>query len=124
MNLQTLESLFSLLFFITLISTIPQIDKKIDESIYLSHISEDSWRVLYLRGDFKDFDLNDEFKRIKIESDLRELGTLTNYCYFIGGIQYTNCRDAKEHKSIISTKKILITKNGPISITFTISLKD
>ena len=89
--MQTIEATISLLVLLTISLSLLQIlpEQKIDDSLYRMQLAEDAWRVLYLRGDFRDFS---EMNRTDIERDLATIGDETSFCVFIEGVRFTNCR--------------------------------
>jgi hypothetical protein len=118
--MQSLEATISLLVFLSLSSSfiISSMTHRIDDSVYRSQLAEDAWRVLYLRGDFSDF--SDSSRGI-IESDMRRLGEETSLCFFIKGVEFTNCReDGTNHTMIASVGKTVIADGSPKRIAFSI----
>ncbi|MBI5046920.1 hypothetical protein HZC07_04290 [Candidatus Micrarchaeota archaeon] len=117
--MQTIEAILSLLFFLSGVSLLfPAIPaQKIDDSVYRIQLVEDSWRVLYLRGDFRDFG---DSNRDKFEQELASFGNETGLCYFVDGIVFTNCRDGNEHEIVASLTKTVIYDGLPRKVTFSI----
>ena len=118
--MQSLEAFLSLLFFVSILfSVIPAIEQKpVDDSIYLLQLAEDSWRVLYLRGNFQDLS---GFSRVAVESDMAKIGDLTGLCFFIDGIQFTNCRSGEPHQILISIPKTVIFEKSAKTCTFSVA---
>lgn len=105
--MQSLEAILSLMFLVSVVSflLVSLEGQKLDDSLYRVQLAEDAWRVLYLRGDFQDFS---DSKRPVLESDLAAIGSETGLCIFMGGIQFTNCRDGQEHDITASLTKTLV----------------
>jgi hypothetical protein len=117
--MQTVEAVFSLMLFLSLSSLVllEAEPKAIDDSLYRMELANDAWRVLYLRGAFEDFG---EPKRAFIERELYLLGEETELCYFINGINYTNCRSGQDHEKIASVEKSLFNGKSLQSMTFSV----
>ncbi|VVC04149.1 Uncharacterised protein [Candidatus Bilamarchaeum dharawalense] len=116
--MQSIEAFLSLLFFITILIPILPNTEQPDHSLYQIQLAEDVWRVLYLRGDFQSLS---ELGRPKIESDLGIIGNQTSLCFFIEGIEYTNCRSGEPHKKLVSISKTIIFNGALKKTTFSIS---
>ncbi len=76
--MNTIEAVLSLLVFVLIISNFTSIpNPELDDSLYKLKLSEDIWRILYLKGDLKDF------QEDKILEDLEEIKELTGLCVSI-----------------------------------------
>ncbi|HSB47617.1 MAG TPA: hypothetical protein VLD37_06400 [Candidatus Bilamarchaeum sp.] len=117
--MQSLEALFSLMFFLSICTAIliQAEPKPLDDSLYRMELADDAWRVLSLRGDFGGFG---EGKRPAVETDLRALGDMTGLCYFIQGINYTNCPGGKGHVDVSSLEKAVYYENTLRTVTFSV----
>jgi hypothetical protein len=118
-DMQTLEAIFSLMFFLS-ISTVVLLEaepKPVDDSLYRMELANDAWRVLYLRGAFEDFG---ESKRDFIEDEMTGMGEITGLCYFIEGINYTNCRSGGRHEKTASLEKTLLYNKTLRVVTFSV----
>ncbi|MFH1520799.1 MAG: hypothetical protein ABID61_04085 [Candidatus Micrarchaeota archaeon] len=116
--MQTVEGILSLLFFISiLLLLVPEV-KPIDYSLYQLQLADDVWRILYLRGNFNDFA---DAKRVIIELDMAKIGDQTGLCFFIDGIQFTNCRSGDNHVILITLKRTVISAGSPRQVTFSIA---
>lgn len=118
--MQTLEAVFSLMFFLSISSLLlsSHIPRETDDSLYRIQLANDAWRVLYLRGDLE----NLSEKRDAIESDMGEIGKQTSLCLFLNGTWYTNCRGGEElHENTVSIRRTVISSGEPEALTFSIS---
>ena len=83
-----------------------------NESLYRYELANDIWRVLYLRGDFHDFNSSTlNYARDKTENDLTKITELSGLCITIEGIrvQSKQCRGvSSEAKTVVITKKLLV----------------
>lgn len=111
--MQSLEAIFSLIFLLSILSTIPIEKEKQDNSLYLLFLAEDSWKVLYLKNVFH------EINREETEYRLKEISELTGFCYYLSGIRYTSCR-GNPTENIISINK-LIYDGSLKNVTFSLS---
>lgn len=123
--MQILEALISLLVFLSIVQLILYIPNlQLDTSLYKYYQVNDIYRVLYLNEDFYNLSFNSSnAARDKAEADLKIIGSLTGNCYFIRGIDITNCRNITSSQ-IISTQKILIVGQDPAVVTFSIERKE
>ena len=124
-EMQIFEAMISLLVLISFLSFVAseQHARAVDDSLYRYQLANDVWRVLYLRGDFKDFsfgELNEA--RDKTEKDLDRMGKLTHLCIFIGGERITNCR-GEQVEELVSTERITIVDDEPQKVMVTIAKK-
>ena len=118
--MQTLEAILSFLFFVwaasLLLFSFEQ--PSVDDSLYRLQLTEDAWRVLYLRGNFEDFNGQ---KKAGLESEFGKIGQETGLCIFMDGIRFTNCRGGDEQHSITSSiTRTVIHEGKPESYTFSI----
>ena len=116
--MQTLEAMMSLLFFLSAASmALASFETRpADDSLYRLQLAEDAWRVLYLRGNFRDLD-----DARDIEPDMTEIGEQTGLCLFIDGIEATNCRGGTEaHEMAASVTRTAIYRGEPATVTFSI----
>ncbi len=120
--MQTIEALISLEIFLiagvsimlmSIISPVP-----VDDSLYGLQLAGDAWRVLYLRGDFTG--LSDD-GRGAIENDMREMGEGTGLCFFISGVEFTNCRDQENHPALASVSRTVFINGIPRRVSFSIA---
>ena len=115
--MQSLESIISFFFFISIAAMIlvaysPQ---QLDDSLYRLQLAEDSWRVLYLRGAFQ------SPSRESLESEFRMIEEQTGLCLFLDGIETTNCRGGEQGHTIISSvTRTIIYEGEPKTHTFSI----
>ena len=119
--MQTLEAVFSLMFFLSISSLLLSSFKpyQLDDSLYRIQLANDAWRMLYLRGDLEDFS---DDKRDAIERDMQEIGKQTGLCFFLNGTQYSNCRGGDDpHENTVSIKRTVIGRGGPETLSFSIS---
>ncbi|MFH0737150.1 MAG: hypothetical protein V1827_00535 [Candidatus Micrarchaeota archaeon] len=119
--MQSFEALLSLFVFVTVLACVLSSDpgqKPLDDSLYRFQLADDAWRVLYLRGDLRDFG---EWKRGAVEADMAEIGDQTGLCLFIHGVEFTNCRDGQAHEAVASLSRTVITGGSPEKVTFTLS---
>ncbi len=114
--MQTIEASFSLLFFLSILASIPVV-QDYESRLYPLLLAEDSWRVLYLRNGFHDFG---DAKREAFESSLDELSAITGFCYHLSGIRFSNCRGLPS-ESIMTIQKTIIYDGYPRNVTFTVS---
>jgi len=123
MTMQSLEAILSLLFLLSIASFMLKsfYIAPLDGSIYRMQLSEDAWRVLYLRGDFHDYSDISDLKRNSIENDLDTLGNQTGLCFFLEGVRITNCRGGGKHQAVVVLHKTIIMDASPKNITFSIS---
>ncbi len=119
--MQAIEALISLQIFliagisIMLVSIAP---RPIDDSLYRLQLAGDAWRVLYLRGDLAG--LSDD-GRGAIENDMRALGDMTGLCYFMSGVEFTNCRDQENHPALASVSRTVFIDGIPRRVSFSIA---
>jgi len=119
--MQSIEAMLSLLIFLSIAALAIAADPgppPIDDGLYRVQLAEDAWRVLYLRGDFKDF----RGERGAIEADMETIGGLTGLCLFMDGIEFTNCRGGENpHEGQISLRRTVLLDGNPMTVTFTLS---
>jgi len=118
--MQTVEAIISLMFFMAaagyLIGAMEPAST--DDALYRLHLAEDAWRVLYLRGDLRDFG---PLARAGIERDMDSMGVETGLCYFIKGEQFTNCRgEPMNEDPVIKIRRTVISGGLPQSVEFSI----
>ena len=121
--MQILEAMISLMVLVSFLSFIAgeQHTLAVDDSLYKYQLANDVWRVLYLRGDFKDFSFDDaNLARDRVELDLQRIGELTNLCVFIGGERITNCR-GEDVEKLVSTDRITLVDGAPQRIMVTLA---
>jgi len=118
--MQSLEAVISLMFFLSISSVLLSVQphRHIDDSLYRLQLAEDAWRVLYLRGDFQDFD---EGKRETLETDMADIGEKTSLCLFLDGTRFTNCRGGDDrHEIFISIRRTVIFRGKPEALSFSL----
>jgi len=119
--MQTLEAMISFVFFLSI--SIPFIlsieeQRHVDDSLYRIQLAEDVWRVLYLRGNFADFQ---DTERDELEKEFQLIGNETGLCVFMDGVQFTNCRgDDKPHSNTASLTKTVVCSGEPRTFTFSL----
>ncbi len=124
--MQILEAMISLMVLVSFLSFIAgeQHARAVDDSLYKYQLANDVWRVIYLRGDLKDFSFDDaNLARDRIELDLQRVGELTNLCVFIGGERITNCR-GEDVEKLVSTERITIVDDAPQRVMVTLAEKE
>ena len=90
--MQTLEAIISFTVFMVFTSyVLLQLEdyNGIDDSLYRYQLANDVWRVLYLKGDFKDLSVSNA--NDKIVPDLDEIERLTGICTYFKGVFVTSC---------------------------------
>ena len=117
--MQTVEATLSLMMFLSVSSAVLSAaeQKPVDDSLYLMQLSNDAWRVLYLRGSL---DSLDQGPHPKLEEDLRSLGALSGKCYFISGVEMTNCRGMGIREFRSKSARSIIYEGRPRQVTFSI----
>ncbi len=118
--MQTLEASLSLLVFLSIASSLapPEEQDYVDDSVYRLQLSSDGWRVLHLRGDCRGMG---EGSREALEGELAAMGERSGLCYFIDGINVTNCRGGNERRAIASSVRRIIVYDGiPLSVSFSV----
>jgi hypothetical protein len=118
--MQSLEAAFSLIVFLSLGTAFlleSEPPRAIDDSLYRIQLADDAWRILYLRGHLDD--LSDS-SREAVESDLRAMGEDSSLCFFIRGVEFTNCRDDSPHVLAASVSRTVIRNGKPERFTFSI----
>jgi len=119
--MQTLEAMVSFVFFLSLCSHLllsPEESYYIDDSLYRFQLAEDVWRVLYLRGNFRDFGAAD---RDELEKEFALIENETGLCIFMDGVQFTNCRgDSQPHHITASLTKTVVYDGAPKNLRFSI----
>jgi hypothetical protein len=120
--MQSLEASISLLVFLSLSSAfVLQLapPRPPDDSLYRMQLADDAWRVLSLRGHFTDFS---EEKRGGIEADMRAIGDEASLCIFMQGMNFTNCRDGREHLITASLSRVVVWNGTPKRVTFSMGV--
>lgn len=114
-----MESLLSFMFLVLIISPIiaSMPERHIDYSLYQLQLAQDSWRVLYLRGDFSDLKDQD---RYYLESEFDLIRSQTGFCIFMEGITFTNCRDGEPHPPVTSISRTIFYDHQPKNVTFSL----
>lgn len=115
-EMQTFEAIISLLFFVWMLtlSLVSFEAPELNYQVYQMQLSSDAWRVLYLRGNFED--LSD---MQLVEADLNQLGSVTGLCFFLDGIETTNCRGGvNDHDLSVSSYRTIIFNSEPKTIRF------
>ncbi len=109
--MQTLEASLSLLIFLSAASVLapPEEHDYLDDSIYRLQLANDAWRVLQLRGLSGGMG---EGSRPAIEAELDAMGKRTGLCYFIRGMNMTNCRSGDEEREITSSVRRIALYGG------------
>src|SRR4030095_9454878 len=117
--MQTLEAMISLLVLssILLYYASAATAGPLDDSLYRLQLAEDSWRVLYLRGDFEGFG---DKSGDRVQTDLETLGSQTGLCFFMSGLRMTNCPGGNKHQEMVRLGKTVIYDGAPKKIAFSI----
>lgn len=119
--MQTLEAMLSLLLFCAAVPSLllpPPQQIPTDDSLYRLQLAEDAWRVLYLRGAFRDFGV---LKEAAVESELASLGEETGLCFFMEGVRLTNCRGGMSAHSLAATiSRTVIYEGKARQVSFSI----
>lgn len=120
-EMQTLEAMISFVFFLSVSTPLLlslEEQRHVDDSLYRIQLAEDVWRVLYLRGNFADFQDAD---RDELEKEFQLIGNETGLCVFMDGVQFTNCRgNDKPHDNTASLTKTVICNGEPRIFTFSL----
>jgi len=119
--MHSFEAFLSLLFFTIILLSIDVPETPPDDSLYLFQLAQDSWRVLYLRGDLDYLSDPIDSQRLKIETDLARLGNYSGFCFFLEGINFTNCRSGEKHQISMSMTKTLVYNTQLKKCTFSVS---
>lgn len=121
--MQTMESILSLLFLVSISSMILGSFHpcQIDDSLYSMQLASDAWQILVLRGDLQDYS-DAGASRAVIESDLVAIGRETSLCVFIEGLRITNCRGGEGKETVSTIRKTLIVDGRPKTVTLTIGI--
>ncbi|MBI5227995.1 hypothetical protein HY988_05390 [Candidatus Micrarchaeota archaeon] len=124
--MQTIEAIISLFFVIVIASVItaPTVSPHLDDSLYRLQIVQDSWRVLYLKGDFVGITHdNAVFKRTTIEDDMDTIKTETGLCTFMDGTRFaTSCRGGQvSHQLTAVIYPTFVYDQEPERIKFSIA---
>ena len=124
--MQTLEAIISFTAFMAFASYILlQIDndRGIDDSLYRYQLANDVWRVLYLRGDFKD--LSSISGTSKIDKDIEKIEKKTGFCIYLRGVWATAplnrgkvCRAKNE--PFAAVRHVLLIDGNPYLSTLSI----
>ena len=119
--MQTIESILSLLFLLSISSAIlgSYHIVPMDDSLYRMQLASDAWQVLYLRGHLHGYSDSGP-ARTAIESDLDLIGRQTSLCVFIEGLRITNCRGGEDREMISSIRRTVIIEGRPESVAISI----
>ncbi len=118
--MQTLEAIISFTVFMAFASyVLLQIDdnRGIDNSLYRYQLANDVWRVLYLRGNFKDLSSTSS----KIDNDISKIVDRTGFCIYLRGQWATAPSDrgkackAKDEPFVTVRHVLLIDGNPSLS---------
>ena len=117
--MQTIEAVFSLMFFLSISGAVLTAaePKPLDDSLYHMQLANDAWRVLYLRDGFQGLG-NDS--RYILEKDLVSLGNQSGMCYFIHGIEMTNCRGREISDFYLKSRRTVVYDGRIRTVTFSI----
>ncbi len=119
--MQSFEAMMSFLVFTSIMLAVIEAEgepRGIDDSLLRLQIAQDAWRVLYLRGDFRDFG-NAGSGRIR--ADMESISSETNLCVFLmGSSNYTSCRGGEKHELTASIRRAIIIGNSPRLVTFSL----
>ena len=114
------EALISLNFILLISSMFVLSTPLVNQSLYLLQLSEDVWRVLYLRGDLSGLEFSSgNLIRDRLQADLELISSLTGHCVFVSGVRAHSCTDSGEE--ITSIQRTLMIKGEVKQITLTIS---
>jgi hypothetical protein len=124
--MQTFEALVSLFTLVLMAAMLVSGEEmKLDTSLHVQHVANDAWRVLYLRGDFRDVhtDLGGLELPAAAKEDLDKIGEMTGYCIYFAGVRGTNCPGI-ETRQILTLEKTIIADGVPAKAAFTIAIKE
>ncbi len=119
-EMQTLEAMLSFVFLLFLCSHLffsIEESRHTNDALYRLQLAEDVWRVLYLRGNFADFQSSN---RYELEQEFALIGNETGLCIFMDGVQFTNCRGGRPRHITAALTKTVIYEGTPRSFTFSI----
>jgi hypothetical protein len=119
--MQTFEALMSFLVFTSIMLAAAEYagaPRGIDDSLLRLQLAEDAWRVMYLRGDFRDFGSAGSGR---MRADMETITNETGLCVFLmGSSNYTSCRGGERHEMTASIHRVLITGSTPRPVTFSL----
>jgi len=126
--MQSIEALISLMFFVSIcaymLSCVAE-HPALDDSLYRYQLTNDVWRVLYLRGDFKGLRLeSNDPVRERLDSDLGEIEAQTGLCAYLGGIRDTSCPGQKTLARVGSINRIVFIDGSPENLTLMVGKAD
>lgn len=116
-DLNTLESLVSFLVLVSLIQLLVfNLETSKDDSYLHLKLSEDIWRVLYLKNDLKDFN------KQGLNSDLDKIYELINLCVVFEEEDVASC--IPDSKSSIAIKRVAFINGNPKILTITVGVSN
>ncbi len=121
--MQSIEAIISLMVLLLIVSymlTNAAQVPAIDDSLYRYQLTNDVWRVLYLKGDFYDFNWNSTSAN-HTRNDLKTIHDQTNLCGYLGGIRATSCPGLSSDVQIGSFTKIMVVDGSPTNVTLTVA---
>jgi len=120
-DMQTFEAMMSFLVFTSIMLAVlenPGDQGGIDDSLLRLQLAEDAWRVMYLRGDFRDFN---GAGNGRIRNDMEAISRETGLCVFLmGSSNYTSCRGGERHEITASIRRTVVSGNAPRSMAFSL----
>lgn len=120
--MQTIEAVFSLAFFVLIISAMDCVEdkeKELDSSLYRVQLAGDVWRVLYLKGAFDNLEYlgcssSDSCEHVKKTEEM------TGMRIYIGGTRFSGPGGVHPEKEYIRMKRILIVGSTAKNVSFTL----
>jgi len=93
-----------------------------DDSLYRYQLVNDVWRVLYLRGDFRDLSLGsgDPVKQ-RLEDDLGRIESLSGLCTYFSGVRATSCPGQKADVRVGSVTRLVFLDGAPANATLMVA---
>lgn len=118
--MQTVESILSFLAFSSILAafSLQAGDQApLDDSLYRLQLASDAWRVLYLRGALSGLG---DVSRGTAESELVSMGRMTGLCFFLRGIDVTNCRGGGPRAITAAVRRTVIYDGKPETVSFSV----
>lgn len=124
--MKIIEASFSLIFFLMFANTIllNYDSSSINSVQYRYALLNDVWRVLYLRGDFHNFDtLSLNTARDRAEEDMTKITELTGLCINLSGVrvQSRQCRSDEIYNNSMTIQKRMFVGSEVKEVSLTIS---
>ena len=126
--MQSIEAIISLMVLVLIVSymlTNAAQVPAIDDSLYRYQLTNDVWRVLYLKGDFYGFGWSNSPVAISqaaiTEGHLNEIDSQTGLCFYLGGMRTTSCRGISGDIQVGTINKIMFVDGLPKQVTLTVA---